>query len=173
MEERNFIPGAGFEPAPSLEGRDFKAHSMPLSSKELHDSLSGAVSDDVAGSRPVSAGAATDLATARGPLERACRTAGLPLEAGSLMYLEDLARKAFDRPTPFDITPKHILRAARLHRKMRDNPRRAVAVPTGMTVRQAKKQLMREHGLTSGRQWERWKKAQQRVMRAEVRHDAQ
>jgi hypothetical protein len=126
------------------------------------------VSGDVGPSRPISAGAATNLATARGPLERACRDAGLPVEVSTLMHLEELARKAFGI-VGRDVTPAEFRRAARLHRKIAENWRRIAAPKEGLSVRQAKRQLMAEHGLTSGRQWKHWKREQQRAMRAELR----
>lgn len=105
-----------------------------------------------------------------GPMQKALRDAGLPIEVASVLHLEQLARKAYRIPETADVTPAEFRKAARLHRKMVENPRRWAKSRPGQTKHAAKRTLREGHGLTSGRQWRKWKKQQQRAMRAEGAH---
>jgi hypothetical protein len=157
MRTPGLEPGWVAPPAP-------KADSLPLSEAAPND---GTTLDD-AGHRPETPGTTTATTTARGPLEKACRDAGLPPTADSLMYLEQLAQRA-GLTGRHAVTPAMLRKAARLHRKMVENPRRfgsSRPEDGSMSRRQGKQQLAEEHGLTSGRQWKRWKKEQQRILRA-------
>jgi len=57
------IPGAGFEPAPTEGGRDFKSVGAVLGRNDLAPFPSVDVSAGVGQCAPVSVGVATDLAT--------------------------------------------------------------------------------------------------------------
>jgi len=99
-----------------------------------------------------------------GPLQKCLREAGLPLTARALEALETIARQ-----WAFTPTIKDMRRAARLYRKASENPKRLhKAHPTEpeMTKARAEKVLRTAHGLKSGRQWTKWKKAQRRLMKA-------
>lgn len=135
------------EPAPRLACATYKHHS------------------DVVVGGADSSGLATDLATA-GPLQKACRDAGLPYSAQTLQYLEDVAVRA-KLSDGMTTTPKQLRQAARLHRKVAANPTRW-APDVQLTHSAAKKQVMAANGITSGRQWKKWKKQQQRELRAEM-----
>ncbi len=104
----------------------------------------------------------------RGPLELACRDAGLPPCAESLQRLEDVAVQAGIVPRGGTVTPAMMRRAARLYRKVMQDQKRVVAAPERVneraapSKRQARKLLAGAHGLKSARQWKKWKKAQRR-----------
>lgn len=161
MQSNNEMRTPGLEPgwvappapkadfAPRAEGRQREA--APL---------------DPAGNRSIPLETTTATTTALGPLQRALREAGLPVEVAALQHLEDLARKAFKIADDRVVTPKEFRKAARLHRRLVENPRQLSKVREGLTVRQAKAVLMREHGITTGRQWKNWKRRQARVLRA-------
>ena len=171
----NLIPGAGFEPARPFGAQDFKSPDGVPRDNNLDRAPSDDVSQDGAGCRDMSQSTATDPATGRpahlqrGPLELACRDAGLPPCAESLQRLEDVALQAGLVKAGQTVTPADLRRAARLYRKVMANQKQVVphfGQGTGdLTKRQARKLLAKEHGLTSGRQWKAWKKAQRRTQR--------
>lgn len=169
---RNSIPGAGIEPAPLDEGRDFKPLPSPLPDNDLAAPPSAPVSAVVGEDRPVSAPVATDPATGRGdpgPLQKACRDAGLPFHPDSLMYLEALAHRLNLVPKGKEVTRLALRQAARHHRKILQSGARRVAADAKMSRTQARKIVKAAHGIETGRQWRIFKKREQRALRAEQR----
>ena len=103
----------------------------------------------------------------RGPLQLALRDAGLPETPESLMVLETIALKAKLVLPGKAVSIKAFRRAARIYRKVAANPR-YVAEVAELSRTAAKKALMTAHGISTGRQWAKWKKLQRRAQQGGV-----
>ena len=185
MESAKSIPGAGIEPARPNGAQDFKSDPSPLGDNNITLSPSERTLVALALDGPDSATLATSAATTkkridatgnvvveraeRGPMQRALREAGLPATLASFQLLANYARQWKLVPMGQSMTPKLFLRAARVYRQVIERHARAVAFPTGMTKSKAKKLLVNEHKLGSGRQWKKWRKQQMREQRAAQR----